>query len=126
MGREIVAVAVVLAILTGSLVGLRRFQRPRESGTGPLRGLAKLRLSEHLVVHLIECAGERCLVTEQKSGSTVISLRCESGPPVHRSPEAVLPKAVRPEAVRPEAVRPEAVRPEDLDPKCQTGRAAVC
>ena len=116
MAREIVTVAVVLAILTGSLVALRRFQKPRESGTGPLRGLAKLRLSEHLVVHLIECAGERCLVTEQKSGSTVMSLRSESDSPVRRSPEAVPPTVVL----------HEAVRPEDLDPRGQARRAAVC
>ena len=106
MGREIIAVVVVLGILAGSLIGLRRFQKPRESGLGPWRVLAKLRLSEHLVVHLIDCAGERCLVTEQKNGSTVMSLRPESGSPMLRSPEALLP--------------------EGFDTKFQAKRAAAC
>ena len=88
IGREVVAVIVVLGILAGSLWGLRRLQKPRDSGPGPLRALAKLRLSEQLVVHLIECGGERCLVTEQKSGSTVVSWRPEFGSPLPPSPKA--------------------------------------
>lgn len=73
-GREIAAAAVVLGLLGASLLGLRRYQRPRVRAAGPLRVVAKLRVSEHLVLHLIECAGERCLVTEQKSGSAVVTL----------------------------------------------------
>ena len=106
IGREVVAVVVVLGILTGSLWGLRRVQKPRDSGPGPLRALAKLRLSEQLVVHLIECAGERCLVTEQKCGSTVVSWRPEfdSAPPR-------LPKTAA---------------PESLDAQLPAKRAAAC
>ncbi len=90
MGREIIAIAVVLGILLGSLFGLRRFQKPRSSDLGPLRVLAKLRLSENLVVHLIDCGGERCLITEQKSGSSVTPLQSEPGLLAPRSPETSL------------------------------------
>ena len=106
IGREVVAVIVVLGILAGSLWGLRRVQKPRDSGLGPLRALAKLRLSEQLVVHLIECAGERCLVTEQKSGSTVVSWRPESGSAPPRLPETA--------------------PAEGLDAKFPAKRAAAC
>ena len=105
IGREVVAVVVVLGILAGSLWGLRRVQKPRDSGLGPLRALAKLRLSEQLVVHLIECAGERCLVTEQKSGSTVVSWQPEFGSP----PQS-----------------PKAPPPEGFDAKFPAKRAAAC
>lgn len=87
IGREVVAVVVVLGILAASLWGLRRFQKPRDSDPGPLRVLAKLRLSEQLVVHLIECAGERCLVAEQRSGSAVVSWRPEFSSPPPQSPK---------------------------------------
>lgn len=91
MGREIAAVVLVLGMLSASLMGLRRYQKPRARETGPLRAVAKLRLSDHLVVHLIECGGERCLVAEQKSGSTVVPLP-------FGIPLPALPLPARPEA----------------------------
>ena len=93
MGREIAAVVLVLGMLSASLMGLRRYQKPRARETGPLRAVAKLRLSDHLVVHLIECGGERCLVAEQKSGTTVVPLPFEIP-----SPALPLQKVARPEA----------------------------
>lgn len=78
--REIAAAIVVLGILSASLVALRRFQGTREPSAGVLRAVAKLKLSEHLVLHLIECSGERCLVTEQKTGSSVTPLRLPPEP----------------------------------------------
>ncbi len=66
--REITAVAVVLGILGAALYTLRRYQMPRDGAPGPLRTISRLRLSEGLVLHLIECSGELCLVTEPKSG----------------------------------------------------------
>lgn len=73
--REIAAALIVLGILSASLVALKRYQGTRESADSALRAVAKLRLSEHLVVHLVECSGVRCLVTEQRAGSSVTQLQ---------------------------------------------------
>lgn len=80
--REIGAVALVLGILAACLIALRRSQEREEQVPGLLRSVAKLRLSEHLVLHVIECAGERCLVTEQKTGCTIMPLSALAARPV--------------------------------------------
>ncbi len=71
---EIAACCAVLGLLGTCLYALRRFQRPGPRDDGTLRATGKLRLSDNLVLHLVDCAGERCLVTEQRSGCVVILL----------------------------------------------------
>ena len=72
--REIAAICAVLGLLGTCLYALRRYQRPGPRDDGKLRATGKLRLSDNLVLHLVDCAGERCLVTEQRSGCVVILL----------------------------------------------------
>ncbi len=77
--REFAAVLVVLGILGVSLYWLRHEQARRLPTSGPLRAVAKVRLSENLVLHLIECAGVRCLITEQKASCSVLQLHGAAG-----------------------------------------------
>jgi hypothetical protein len=80
--REIGAVVLVLGILTACLLALRRSQAAEERAPGMLRSVARLRLSEHLVLHVVDCGGERCLVSEQKSGCTMMPLKTAAARPV--------------------------------------------
>jgi len=77
--REFAAVLVVLGILGVSLYWLRRQQARRAPTSGPLRAVAKVRLSENLVLHLIDCAGASCLVAEQRASCSVLQLRGAAG-----------------------------------------------
>ena len=94
IAREIIAVLVVLGLLAASLYGLRRCQRPARAADGPLRAAGRLRLSGNLVLHLVDCGGERCLVAEHKASCSVVVL-----PPAH--PDLPLPDAVCSASARP-------------------------
>ncbi len=80
IAREIIAGSLVLGLLGVSLYALRRFGRLQPGPEGTLRALGKLRLSEHLVLHLVECGGERCLVAEQKAACSLLPLRADREP----------------------------------------------
>jgi len=86
IAREIVAALLVLGLLGASLYAVRRYRRPGNGPEGSLRAIGKLRLSEHLVLHLVECGGERCLVAEQKAACSLVTLRGE------REPASVAPE----------------------------------
>ncbi len=72
--REIAAVVLVLGLLVASLQLLRRYRVPRGPEGQALRSLSQVRLSANLVVHVIECSGERYLLAEQKSGCALLRL----------------------------------------------------
>ncbi len=74
-GKEIVAVFAVLGALGAGLWTLRRLQVPHPVTASPLRAVATLRLSANLVLHMVDCAGEPCLVAEQKAGCSITPLR---------------------------------------------------
>ncbi len=80
IAREIMAGLMVLGLLGVSLYVLRRFARPQPGPEDALRTLGKLRLSEHLVLHLVDCGGERCLVAEQKTACSLLTLRVDREP----------------------------------------------
>lgn len=74
LSREIVAILLVLGLLGACLYALRRFRPSGAAVAGPLRATGKLRLSENLVLHLVHCDGQPCLVAEQKTSCALVIL----------------------------------------------------